>query len=135
MKHIPQIAASLLGLAFLLFGLNHWFGFLGELPKPPEGSAPDLFFGAIVPTGFLGFVKVLEIVGAILVIIPLTRNIGLLVLGPIVINIIAINIFIMGGAAVFQPPVIAVSVLSAFVLWSERAKFLGLLKSATSPTS
>jgi putative oxidoreductase len=128
MKHIPQIAATLLGLAFLTFGLNHWLKFL-EMGVPPEGSPPYLFFGAIGPTGFLSFVKVLEIVGAILVIIPLTRNFGLLVLGPIVVNIIAINIYIMGGGAVFQPPVIAVSVLSAYLLWVERGKFLGLLKS------
>ena len=132
MKHIPQVAATLLGLAFLIFGINHFAPFLPPFDPPPEGSPTALFFGAIAPTGFLGFVKVLEIVGAILVIIPLTRNIGLLVLGPIVINTIAINIFIMGGAAVFQPPVIAVSVLSAVVLWFERKKFLGLLNSTSS---
>jgi uncharacterized membrane protein YphA (DoxX/SURF4 family) len=131
MKHIPQIAASLLGLAFLLFGINHFVPFLPPLDPPPAGSPPALFFGAIVPTGFLSFVKVLEIVGAVLVAIPLTRSIGLLVLGPIVINILAINIFVIGGGAVFQPPVIAVSVLSAFVLWNERTKFLGLIKSTT----
>ena len=133
MKHIPQVAASLLGLAFLLFGINHFAPFLPPLDPPPAGSPPALFFGAIVPTGFMDYVKVFEIVGALLVIVPLTRNIGLLVLGPIVINIIATNVFIIGHGAVFQPPVIAVSVLSAYLLWAERTKFAGLLR--TKPES
>ena len=127
MKHIPAIAGALLGLAFLTFGLNHFLKFIPMGGGPPEGSAPYLFFGAIGPTGFLTFVKVLEIAGGILVAVPKTRNLGLLVLGPIVINILAFNILIAGGGAVFQPPVIAVSVLSAYLLWAGREKFAGLL--------
>lgn len=128
MKHIPNIAAGLLGLAFLVFGLNHFLNFIPKGDGPPAGSPPALFFGAIIPTGFLTFVKIFEILGGILVAIPKTRNFGLLILGPIVINIIAINIFIMGGNSVFQPPVIIVGVLSAYLLFVERQKFLNLLK-------
>lgn len=128
MKHIPTIAAALLGIAFITFGLNHFLKFIPMGGGPPAGSPPALFFGAIGPTGFLTFVKVLEIVGGILVAVPKTRNIGLLFLGPIVINILAFNIFLAGGSAVFQVPVIAVSVLSAYLLWAEKEKFAGLLK-------
>jgi hypothetical protein len=85
------------------------------------------FFGAIVPSGFLAFIKCLEITGAILVAIPKTRNWGLLVLGPIVIGIIAVNVFIKGGGAVIDPAIIAISVFSAYLLWDARAKFIGLL--------
>ncbi|MGE9268756.1 MAG: hypothetical protein ACQKBY_11735 [Verrucomicrobiales bacterium] len=126
MKHIPNIAAGLLGLAFIFFGLMFFFG--PTPPAPPEGSPIALFMGAAYPTGFLTMVKVLEILGGLLVAIPKTRNFGLLVLGPIVINIIAINILIIGGGAVFAPPVIAVSVLSAYLLFTEREAFLKLLK-------
>ncbi len=127
MKHIPNIAAGLLGLAFLTFGLNFFFNFLPPLPKSPEGSPMALFGGAIYITGFLKFVKIIEIVGAILVLIPKTRNFGLLALGPIVVGIIAVNVFIKGGGAVFAPPVMVISVLSAYLLWNARAKFLNLL--------
>lgn len=127
MKIITHIAAGLLGIAFITFGLNHFLGFIPMGEGPPAGSRPALFFGAIAPSGFLTFVKVLEILGGIAVIIPFTRNLGLLVLEPIVINILAINLFIMGGTAILQPPVIAVSVLSAFVLWAQRADFLKLI--------
>ena len=127
MKHIPTIAAILLGVAFITFGLNHFLKFIPMGDGPPKGTPPALFFGAVGPTGFLTFVKILEIAGGVLVLLPKTRNIGLLVLGPIVINILAFNIFIAGGSAVFQEPVIAVSVLSAYLLWTGREKFAGLL--------
>ena len=75
----------------------------------------------------MAFVKCLEILGGILVATPKTRNIGLLVLGPIVVNILAYNIFITGGNAIFQPPVIVISVLSAYLLWNSRKKFAALI--------
>lgn len=128
MKYAPNIAAGLLGLGFVVFGLNHFLNFIPMGDPPAEGSPPALFFGAIYATGFLSFVKILEILGGILVAIPKTRNIGLLVLGPIVVNILAYNIFIAGGTAVFAPPVILFSALAAFVLWTKRESWLNLIK-------
>ena len=74
MKHIPNIAAGLLGLAFVIFRYQSLSSFPRHVPTPPEGSPPYLFFGAIGPTGFLSFVKVCEIIGGILVALPKTRN-------------------------------------------------------------
>jgi putative oxidoreductase len=82
---------------------------------------------AMFPTGYLTFAKVLEILGGLLVTLPKTRNIGLLVLGPIVVNILAFHIFLTKGAGLTNPPVVAIALLSAFVLFSERKAFAGLL--------
>lgn len=128
MKQLPTIAAALLGVAFITFGINFFVPFLPPFPAPEAGSPPALFWGAVGATGFMAFVKSLEILGGILVAIPKTRNLGLLVLGPIVVNILAYNIFIAGGSAVFQPPVLVVSILSAYLLWAGREKFCGLTK-------
>jgi len=125
-KHLPNIAGCLLGLAFVIFGLNHFLHFL-EVPKPPEGSPPYLFFGAIGPTGYLSFIKIFEILGGIAVAIPKTRNIGLLLLGPIVINILAFQVFLANGAGLLDPPVIIVTALSAYLLWVGRKKFSALM--------
>ena len=125
-EKLPMLAGALLGLVFVVFGLNFFLGFIA-MPAPPEGSPPALFFAAVGPTGFMAGVKVLEILGGILVAIPKTRNFGLLVLGPIVINILGFNLFLIGGQALFQPPVILVSALSAYLLWDGRKKFLALL--------
>ena len=125
-QKLPNIAGALFGLAFLTFGLNFFLNFL-PMPKPPEGSLAIPFFQATGESGFMAFVKICEIIGAILVAIPKTRNLGLLVLGPIVVNILAFNVFVAGGSAVLQPPVIAVSVLAAYLLWAGREKFLVLV--------
>jgi putative oxidoreductase len=126
MKHIPNIAGGLLGLAFITFGLNHFLHFIA-MPTAPEGSPPAMFMGALYTTGYLSFIKVLEILGGLLVALPKTRNIGLLVLGPVIVNILAFHVFLTNGGGLFDPPVIAVSVLSAYLLWVGRKKFCGLL--------
>ncbi|MFC7337124.1 hypothetical protein ACFQY0_08040 [Haloferula chungangensis] len=123
----PAIAGGILGLAFITFGLNHFLNFLPTPPGPPEGSPPAMFFGALITTGYFGFIKTIEILGGILVAIPKTRNIGLLALGPVVVNILAFQVFMTGGAGLTQAPVILVSTLSAYLLWSARGKFAGLL--------
>jgi putative oxidoreductase len=123
----PIIAGGLLGLLFITFGLNHFINFISMGDPPPEGSPPAMFFGAIYSTGYLSFIKVIEIVGGVLVAIPLTRNFGLLALGPIVVNILAFNVFLTKGAGLLQAPVILVSVLSAYLLWCGRKKFASLL--------
>ncbi|MBT8044412.1 MAG: DoxX family protein [Verrucomicrobiae bacterium] len=128
MKHIPNIAGGLLGIAFVIFGINFFAPFLPPFPAPEPGSPPALFWGAVGASGFMALVKALEIIGGVLVALPKTRNIGLLILGPIVINILAYNIFIAGGSAVFQPPVIVVSVLSAYLLWAGRKQFACLVR-------
>ncbi len=83
---------------------------------------------ALMPTGYLAFVKALEILGGLLVILPKTRNLGLLVLGPIVVNIIAFHVFLTRGAGLTDPPLLIISILTAFLLITQRKAWLGLLK-------
>ncbi len=128
MKLASNIAGALLGLLFLVFGLNFFLNFLPMPPDPSPAEAPHkLFMTALIPTGYFAFIKVLEIIGALLVAIPKTRNFGLLLLGPIIVNILAFHIFLLKGAALFQPPIVPVIILLAgFLLWSGRAKFAAL---------
>jgi len=127
MKHLPTIAGALLGLLFITSGIVVLLK-LVSMPPPPEGSAAALFMGAFVPTGYLNFVKVLEILGGLLVAIPCTRNLGLLVLGPILINILAFHTFITKGEGLFSPMLIVICLLAAYLLWIERRAFLGLCR-------
>lgn len=129
----PIIAGGLLGLLFIVFGLNHFVGFLPAPPSPPEGSPPAMFFGSLYMTNYLSFIKAVEIIGGVLVAIPLTRNFGLLALGPVVVNILAFNIFMTKGAGLLQAPVILVTALSAYLLWCGREKFTALLNQPNQP--
>ena len=132
MKHLPNVAGGLLGLAFVAIGMMVLLGVAPEQPAPPEGSPAAMFMGALVSTGYMTMVKILEVVGGLLVAIPRTRNLGLLILGPIVVNIVAFHLFITGGQGLFGPQVIVVTVLSAYLLWCERKSFGRLLEEGRS---
>src|SRR6266446_6934086 len=126
-KYLPIVAGALLGLLFIMASVMVLFK-LAPTPKFPEGSPVALFMGAFEPTGYMTFVKIFELLGGILVAIPRTRNLGLLVLGPIIVNILAFHIFINKGATLLDPTVIGISVLALYLLWSGRKAFAGLLR-------
>lgn len=126
MKHAPTIAGGLLGLIFIVFGLNFFLKFI-PIPSPPEGSPPAMFMGAMFITGYLSFVKILEVLGGLLVAIPKTRNIGLLILVPVIVNILAFHIFLVKGAGLADPVIILITILPLFLLWSARKSFAGLM--------
>jgi uncharacterized membrane protein YphA (DoxX/SURF4 family) len=128
MRFAPIIAGILLGLLFLLAAIPILFNLIppDKMPPPPTEAA-KMFMGAFGPTGYLTFVKVLELLGAILVMIPKTRNYGLLVLGPIIVNILAFHLFVGKPAELANPMVIAIVVLALYLLWAERRAWAGLL--------
>lgn len=134
MKLATNIAGGLLGLLFVMSSLVILLKLGPAQPQPPADSAAGMFMGALVPTGYMTFVKVLELIGGLLVAIPRTRNFGLLVLGPIIVNILAFHIFITQGASLKETaPLVTtalVAVLAAFLLWSGRKAFAGLANSA-----
>jgi putative oxidoreductase len=128
MKYLPNIAGALLGLMFFAFGMMFLLNMIPKMDPPPEGTPAAHFMAAFGPTGYMHFVKVFEALGGILVAIPKTRNLGLLVLGPIIINIIAATVFVLGGvSALFNPILIVIVILTLFLLWCERKAFAGLI--------
>lgn len=126
MKYATAIAGALLGLLFIMSGVVVLFG-LAPTPEIPKDSPPGQFMAAFGPTGYLTFVKVLEVVGGLLVLVPRTRNLGLLVLGPIIINILAFHTFVTAGAGLMNPMIIGICLLALFLLWAERRAFAGLI--------
>ena len=125
MKYIPSIVSTLLGLIFMAAGVT-FFLKIGPKENFAEGSPVAHFMAAFGPTGYMAFVKVFEILGGLLVAIPKTRNIGLLILGPIVINILAYTVFVMGGKDLI--PMLIIAALPLYLLWVERKAFGGLLR-------
>ncbi len=131
MKHLPTIAGVLLGLLFIMSACVVLFG-LAPKPEIPEGSPVAAFFAAFGPTGYMTFVKVLELVGGILVAIPRTRNIGLLILGPILVNILAFHVFIAKDG-ILNPMLLGLSALALFLMWSERKSWVNLVTRSSMP--
>ncbi len=132
MKYVAPILGALLGLLFVASGLVVLLK-LAPMPTLPEGTPQAMFMGAIGPTGYLTFVKVCEVLGGILVAIPRTRNFGLLILGPILINILAFHIFINGGKTL-DPVTIIAALIALYLLWDGRKAFGGLLRTRSRPS-
>ena len=126
-KYLPIIAGIVLGLLFVMASVVVLFH-LVKPPPPPEGSPAALFFGALVPTGYMTFVKIFELTGGILVMIPRLRNLGLLLLGPVIVNIIAFHTFVDDEPKhLLNPMLVIIIVCALYLLWDARRKFSGLL--------
>jgi putative oxidoreductase len=125
-KYLPIIAGIVLGLLFVVASTMYFLK-LGPQPQFPEGSPIALFMGAFGPTGYMHFVKVLELLGGLLVAVPRTRNLGLLVVGPIIVNIIAFHIFITGAKELLNPMLDVIIICALYLLWVGRKQFAGLL--------
>ena len=124
-RYLPMVAGILLGLCFLAASIPVLFN-LFKMPPMPEGTPAAQFMAAFVPTGYMKFVKVFELLGAVLVMIPRLRNFGLLVLGPIIINIIAYNVFVGEPKQLVNPMMIVIVVTALYLLWHARQKFAAL---------
>ena len=61
---VPLIARTLLGLAFLVFGLNFFLNFLPQPAMPPADVMA--FVGALMTAKIMTIVKIVEIGAAVL---------------------------------------------------------------------
>ena len=122
MNKATLVIRNLLGLAFVVFGLNFFLKFIPMGgPTPPEAALK--FMGAIVPSGFMAFVKVLEIAGGVALLSKRFAPVGLVILGPILVNILLYDVFL---AKAFNPVGFAVLVMEVFLIWAFRKNFAGV---------
>ena len=130
MKKLPNIVGILLGLLFLIASVPVLLHVKMDAPPMAEGSPEAKFMDVFGATGYMTFVKMFEFVGALLVMIPRLRNIGLLILGPVIVNIIACNLLVIDPKKLASPlmilPVLVI-VFALYLLWDARRKFAGLL--------
>lgn len=86
------IARWLLGLIFIVFGLN---GFLHFIPMPAPTPESGAFFSALLKTGyFLPVLKLTEIISGILLVLGLYVPLALTLLAPVIAQIFLYHIFL-----------------------------------------
>jgi putative oxidoreductase len=130
MKTSVLIARVLLGLLFLVFGLN---GFLHFIPAPAPGGLAGQFLGAMFVSHYLNVIFALQIVAGALLLANRFVPAALILLAPLLVNIALFHIFM--APAGYAPAVIAIALWSV-VFVRERAAFQPLLvaKSAALPS-
>jgi putative oxidoreductase len=85
MKNATLIARILLGLLFLVFGLN---GFLHFIPMPPPSGLAGQYMGVLFISHYLPFVFSVQVIGGALLLANRFVPLALILLGPILVNIL-----------------------------------------------
>jgi putative oxidoreductase len=126
MKIVTLIARIVLGLIFVVFGLNGFLNFLSMGPMP-TGLAGQ-FIGALFVSHYLWVVAALQIAGGALMLANRFVPLALVLLGPVIVNIICYHIFLNPSGAV---PAAVVTVLWFIVFYGNRQYFSGIFEQRT----
>jgi hypothetical protein len=120
MKTSIHISRILLGLIFLVFGLN---GFLHFLPAPMPTGIAGQFVGALFVSHYLTVIFALELVAGVLLLANRFVVLAIAILAPILVNIVLFHACMAPTG--FAAAVIAVA-LWAVLFYRQRAAFSAL---------
>jgi len=121
MKTAYLVARILLGLIFVVFGLNGFFLFITPPEHTPAGGS---FINLLVTTGFMYVEKSFEIIGGALLTLDLYVPLGLAILAPIVVSILLFHLFMERNTLVIG---VVPFLLWVFLTWAYRRQFAPLL--------
>ena len=120
MKYATIAVRTLLGLAFVLFGLAY---FLKLMPEPEPGTFPPdagAYLGLLAGSGYMTVVKVCELLGGALVLSGRFTPLGLVVLVPVLVNVLLFEVCFTGKPGIS----LVFLALCGFLMVSYRAYFL-----------
>ena len=120
MKILVIISRLLLGLMFLVFGLN---GFLNFIPAPPPSGVAGQYFGALFISHYIVAVFALQIAAGVLLLVNRFVPLALAILAPILVNIALFHAFMSPSG--FAPAIIAIALWGVLFV-RERGAFSGV---------
>jgi uncharacterized membrane protein YphA (DoxX/SURF4 family) len=121
-RKLPTVARLILGLVFVVFGLNGFLHFLPQPPTPPPAVAS--FVGALAASGyFFPLLKLTETAAGALLLAGVLVPFALTVLAPIIVNIVAFHVFLAPGNWALVGVIL---VTELYLAWTYRAVFAPL---------
>ena len=120
MKITSLIARFLLGLIFLVFGLN---GFLHFIPASMPSGTAGQFVGALFVSNYLVVIFLFQLISAVLLLVNRYVPLALTLLAPIIVNILLFHILMAPSGLALA---IVVTALWVVVFLSVRSAFAGL---------
>lgn len=120
MRIATLVARNLLGLMFLVFGLN---GFLHFIPQPPPTGMALQYLTVMSASHIMVAVYLLQIIGGALLLANRFVPLGLALLGPIIANILLYHITM--APAGIGPGLVAL-ILWLVVFYAVRTAFAGV---------
>lgn len=122
MKIASTIARYLLGVIFLVFGLN---GFLHFIPMPLPPGVAGQFFMALGVSHYFVIVFLLQLVAAVLLLVGRYVALALAIIAPVVVNILCYHAFMAPSGL---PMAVILSVLWLLAVVNVRPAFAGLFQ-------
>jgi hypothetical protein len=92
MKIASLISRTLLGLIFLVFGLN---GFLHFIPGQLPTGLPGDFLRALVESHYDLFISAVQVLSGALLLANRYLILGLVLIAPVIVNILLFHIFLL----------------------------------------
>ena len=127
-RYVTAIIRILLGLMFLVFGLN---GFLNFMPAPKDMPQEIMnVIGALMKADYMNVVSGAEVLVAVMLLTNRFVPLALALLAPVVVGIITFHIAI---APATIGPGIVVLVMELYLVWAYRDAFRPMLKAKVSP--
>jgi putative oxidoreductase len=120
MKIASLVARLLLGLIFVVFGLN---GFLHFIKAPMPTGIAGQFVGAIFASGYWAVIFGVQVIGGVLFLANRFVPLALVLIGPVIVNILAIH-GLMGAPGL--PLAIVVAVLWVIVAIRNKQHLAGI---------
>ena len=123
-RYLPLIVRILMGLMFLVFGLNGFFHFIPD-PKTPMPEKAAAFAGALHQSGYMfPLVMGTQLLVGVLLLLNRFVPLALALLAPIIVGIVTFHIFLapsgLGMAMV-------VLVLELYLAWAYRSAYRSML--------
>jgi uncharacterized membrane protein YphA (DoxX/SURF4 family) len=123
-RYLPAVARILMGLIFLIMGLNGFFYFI-PAPKTPMPAEAIAFAVALDKTGYMNqLVSATEVIVAVLLLCNIFVPLALAIIAPVIVNIIAYHVFLDFNMIA---PGAVVAILEIYLAWTYRKKFLPML--------
>ena len=125
---VTAIVRVLLGLMFLVFGLN---GFLNFMPAPKD-LPPDVITVStgLMKGGYMAVVSAAEILVALLLLTNRFVPLALALLAPVVVGIITFHIAVSPATII---PGLVVLLMELYLAWAYRGAFRPMLRAKVSP--
>jgi putative oxidoreductase len=126
MKIVALIARLLIGLVFLVFGLNGFLNFINMGPMP-TGLAGQ-FLAALAQSHYFQFIAAIQIIGGVLLLVNRFVPLALVLLGPVIVNILSYHVFLNPTGL---PLALVVTILWFIVFYWHRQYFSGIFTQRT----
>jgi putative oxidoreductase len=121
-KIVTLIARVLLGLTFVVFGLN---GFLNFIPQQPMPQAAIQFFIALAATHYVHVIFGIQLIAGILFLVNRFVPLALTLIAPVIVNILLFHAFMAPGGIL---PGVLVTVFWIILFVNHRHAFAGIFQ-------